>query len=84
MPVFKKLKKLGKDSGPPEPAAVDSGAGVKQLDARLAMDCYRDFLPLKNYWKTVGRKHKEAGAIFSTGKLILQLKPSTQGLHLNI
>ncbi|KAI1722815.1 GLoBin related [Ditylenchus destructor] len=62
MPVFKKLKKTAgsTDSGHVDPLPT---SGVKDLDKRLGFDCYRDFYTLKNYWKTVGRKSKEAAKL---------------------
>nr|CAD2198439.1 unnamed protein product [Meloidogyne enterolobii] len=63
MPVFKKPS-TKKES---ETTAVDDfGAtqAVKVLDSRLCMDCYRDFYTVKNYWKTVVRRWKEACGLF--------------------
>ncbi|KAL3085139.1 hypothetical protein niasHS_010208 [Heterodera schachtii] len=68
MPVFKKsLKKRDNDNASPAVVATTDDFGtppIKQLDARLGMDCYRDFYTLKNYWKTVGRRWKESQGLF--------------------
>uniref|UniRef100_A0A0N4ZLN7 GLOBIN domain-containing protein n=1 Tax=Parastrongyloides trichosuri TaxID=131310 RepID=A0A0N4ZLN7_PARTI len=62
MSIFKKLRKPGKESTKakvpsPEPS-------LKQLDARMGLQSYRDFYSLKNYWKAVDRKKSEAAYLF--------------------
>jgi len=67
MPVFSKKstksvasKDVSSAGGDP---LGDASMPVKQLDARVGMDCYRDFYTLKNYWKTVQRKQKESADV---------------------
>ncbi|VDM24786.1 unnamed protein product [Toxocara canis] len=59
MAVFKKLKK-SKDKR----ATVPEPEPVKQLDKRVGLDTYRDFFTLKNYWKAVDRRKREAANHF--------------------
>ena len=58
MSVFKKFKKTSKESK--ENNVVKQEPEVKQLDKRVGLNTYRDFYTLKNYWKAVDRKKKEA------------------------
>lgn len=61
MPIFNKSSKKSKNESQDE---LDNLPPVKQLDKRLGMESYRDFFTLKNYWKTVSRKSKDAECLF--------------------
>jgi hypothetical protein len=61
MPIFKSKK--SKDGSLDVQNDLNDLPPVKQLDKRLGLDCYRDFFTLKNYWKTVTRRNKEAEAL---------------------